>query len=321
MEYREFASDLLRGPTLVTASPEENEELMQRHDVNQVVRQLGEGSFRSDMVTRGTERAELIADRFSKACSMYLEPPPGCAAILFLRTAGAPLLASGENVANEKLVVFPEGSGTDLVTPDLTGSESIVVPGARLVEMMNALCPTLESIWQQGVVVIQGDTARLQTLRQAVLDLVLQRENPHPERVSGLIAETLAWIGRYSDRERPERLTVNGARRRVAKLAQQFIEDNHRNAFHLEDLCHVAGIGVRTLQRSFREYFDITITEYLKTVRLKEVHRELSASSPVQGSVTKTALEHGFTHLGRFSIEYRERFGESPRETLGSRAG
>jgi transcriptional regulator GlxA family with amidase domain len=75
------------------------------------------------------------------------------------------------------------------------------------------------------------------------------------------------------------------------------------------------------LQRIFRGYFGITITEYLKTVRLNSAHRELSASPPLPGAVTKIALDHGFAHLGRFAVEFRERFGESPKETLASRRG
>jgi hypothetical protein len=27
-------------------------------------------------------------------------------------------------------------------------------------------------------------------------------------------------------------------------------------------------------------------------------------------------MQHGLTHLGRCSVDYRERFGDSPRETL-----
>jgi len=79
------------------------------------------------------------------------------------------------------------------------------------------------------------------------------------------------------------------------------------------------GVGARTVQRSFREYFDLTITDYLNAVRLDAAHRELAAAQPAQDSVTAIALRSGFSHLGRFSVEFRKRFGESPRETLGRR--
>jgi AraC-like DNA-binding protein len=321
MEYTEFASDVAVHRTLTTASADENQELMQRFGISQRVRQLGKGSFRSDLAVQITEQAELYSDRFNKACSILLEPPAGSVAILFPTTAGGSFLASGHDVANAGLVILPNGSGADFVIPDLSGSEGIAVPESRFVEMTRVLCPTLHTDWPERMAVIQGDSAQLERLRQAVLDLIVQREDPHPEQVSNLIAETIAWIGRYSERSSPERFRFNGFRRRIAKLAQQYIEDNYRVAVRLEDLCRVSGVGARQLQRIFRGYFGITITEYLKTVRLNAAHRELSVSPPSPGAVTKIALDHGFAHLGRFAMEFRERFGESPKETLASRIG
>lgn len=79
--------------------------------------------------------------------------------------------------------------------------------------------------------------------------------------------------------------------------------------------------GRRTLQRSFRKYFDLTITAYLKTVRLDATRRELLAAHPSENTVAEIALRHGLTHLGRFSVEFRDRFGESPRDTLAKSRG
>ena len=43
---------------------------------------------------------------------------------------------------------------------------------------------------------------------------------------------------------------------------------------------------------------------------------DLTQADPRSNSVTETALEWGFSHLGRFSAEYRALFGELPSETL-----
>jgi transcriptional regulator GlxA family with amidase domain len=86
----------------------------------------------------------------------------------------------------------------------------------------------------------------------------------------------------------------------------------------LEDLCRETEVGIRTLQRCFREYFDLTVTDYLKTVRLDAAYRELKASNGERNTVTQIALQNGFTHLGRFSAAYHMRFGEMPSETLAA---
>ena len=321
MEYEEFASDLPRHRTVVFTSAEENEEAMRRSGVNQKVRQLGKGEFRSDLAVQNTEQGDLFSDRFSKACSMFLEPPVGMVGLLFFRSANGQLLASGDNVANDKLVVVPNGSGIDLVTPDLAGSEAMAVPEARFIEMTEVLCPTPKSVRPDRMAVIEGDAAQLHVLRKGLIDLVAHPDSdPDPELVSNLIAETIAWMGHASSHWRPEGLVVNGARRHVAKLAQEFIEEHHHEAVRIEDLCRVTGVGIRTLQRCFREYFDLTITEYLKTVRLDAAFRELVAAHPLHDSVSTIARQEGFRHLGRFSEEFRERFGKLPREALAMRA-
>jgi len=114
---------------------------------------------------------------------------------------------------------------------------------------------------------------------------------------------------------------VSAARIRVAKLVQVYIEEHYGEAVHIEDLCRVSGVGARTVQRSFREYFDLTVSNYLKTVRLDSARRQLAAAHQEEATVTRIAMDNGCTHLGRFSVEFNRRFGQSPKQTLAMRAG
>jgi AraC-like DNA-binding protein len=229
-------------------------------------------------------------------------------------------LASGENVANEKLVVLPSGTGSDIVSSDLAGADAIAVPESRCIEMFEALCPTY--VQPERLTVIEGNTGRLHALRRAVFsDVAHSGFEPRHEQISNLLAATIAWIGHSSINGRPESFSVNGAGTRVAKRAQEFIEENYREVVRIEDLCCVTGVGVRTLQRCFRQYFDLTITDYLKNVRLNAASRMLRAAHPLQDSVASIALGQGFTHLGRFSVEFGKHFGKSPLDTLAMRAG
>ena len=58
--------------------------------------------------------------------------------------------------------------------------------------------------------------------------------------------------------------------------------------------------------------------QMLRTIRLDRARRELLAGG-LNANVTSVALAWGFDHLGRFAASYRERFGETPRETLQRR--
>ncbi|MHC4452808.1 MAG: AraC family transcriptional regulator [Planctomycetota bacterium] len=316
MEYKGFASDLPRQRIVAFASAEENEETLRRLGVNQRMRQLGRGQFRAELASRSTESVELFADRFSTACSMFLEPPAGTVGFLFLRCATGRVLASGCPVAGDKLVVLPPGSGIDLTTPDLTGSEAIAIPVARFDEMSETLCTTPERVRHKGLAVIEGNPARLQNLAKSVLGLLNQDRDPGSEQVADLVAETILWLECHSGDSRSDGFPVARARRRVAKLAQEFIEEHYRGTVRTEDLCRVTGVGARVLQRCFREYFDMTCREYLKAVRLDAAFRALVAASSANGTVAAVAGDHGFNHLGRFSVEFHRRFGQLPRETL-----
>jgi transcriptional regulator GlxA family with amidase domain len=60
--------------------------------------------------------------------------------------------------------------------------------------------------------------------------------------------------------------------------------------------------------------------EFLRSRRL-ELARTRLLSSP-ESTVTEIALDCGFGHLGRFSIQYRAHFGEGPLQTRSrARAG
>jgi len=57
---------------------------------------------------------------------------------------------------------------------------------------------------------------------------------------------------------------------------------------------------------------------YLRTARYEKVREALHRAEPGE-NVTEIAARWGFNHLGRFSVDYRRRFGENPSSTLRQR--
>jgi len=123
---------------------------------------------------------------------------------------------------------------------------------------------------------------------------------------------------RASRNRAPQVLPFDGARGGVARRARAFVDGHFREPVRMADLCRATGVGLRTLQRCFKQCFGVTVTDYLKTMRLDAACRDLIAAHPSRDTVTTIALRNGCRHLGRFSSEFRERFGQQPRETLRS---
>ena len=313
MKYSEFAADLSLSGRISFSSPEENEEFMQLNGINQEVRQLGKGSFRADYAMLETDQAILAADRFSRACSSYLAPPRGTIALLFFRSAGGQFFASGTSVVNDKLVVLPDGYSIDLVSPELAGSEAVILPKSRYAELMQVLCPSC--MQPDGVAITKGDTRQLLGMRDT-MTRIMAGAGPGDEEIANLVAQLIIWAGYSSGADRPSIICSMQAKVHIAKQAQAYIEEHYHDNVRIEDLCRATGKEVRTLQTCFRRYFDMTITDYLKMVRLNSAFRALSFAQPGEATVASIALQHGFTHLGRFSVEYRKHFGESASETL-----
>lgn len=84
----------------------------------------------------------------------------------------------------------------------------------------------------------------------------------------------------------------------------------------LTDLSTLTGMSVRSIQAGFRRWRGCTPMEFLRARRFEHARQRLlgRAGNPASG-VASVAMECGFGHLGRFSIDYRARFGESPKET------
>ena len=74
-----------------------------------------------------------------------------------------------------------------------------------------------------------------------------------------------------------------------------------------------------TLQRQFRQYFGKTVFAVLRDRRFERARQELLRAAPA-ASVSDIAARCGFTHLARFSAEYRRRYHENPSATLRRRA-
>lgn len=96
--------------------------------------------------------------------------------------------------------------------------------------------------------------------------------------------------------------------------AERYMREHLASAITIEHLAEVSGVSSRTLFAAFSRFRGTSPMQALRALRLDEARRLLRTSEAM--SVTGAAMEVGLSQLGRFSVEYRRRFGESPSQTI-----
>mgnify|MGYP005815871069 CR=1 FL=1 len=112
---------------------------------------------------------------------------------------------------------------------------------------------------------------------------------------------------------RPASVRPASLRRAIA-----YMEAEAGSPISLLDIAAAAGVPERTLHEAFQRFEGRSPLRYLRDLRLDRVRDRLLAEGE-PGRVTAMATEAGFSHLGRFSRAYAERFGEYPSATRRAR--
>ena len=84
--------------------------------------------------------------------------------------------------------------------------------------------------------------------------------------------------------------------------------------FRVGDLAKAANCSVRTLQYALQRDLGMSANDLIVEQRLQAVRSALQARVDGQ-SITQIAAAAGYASLGRFSAQYRNRFGELPSQT------
>ncbi len=90
-------------------------------------------------------------------------------------------------------------------------------------------------------------------------------------------------------------------------------------ALSISDICQTLAVSERTLRKAFIRIRGVPPCRHLRMLRLLHARKVLLAADRRLTTVTKIAAAFGFSELGRFSVEYRRAFGESPSQTLNGK--
>ena len=102
---------------------------------------------------------------------------------------------------------------------------------------------------------------------------------------------------------------------RDMKRAIDYMQGNLQAPITIADIAGASRLAGRTLFQHFRAFAGTSPMQYVRNARFEKVRESLLRAAPGE-NVTDIASAWGFTHMGRFAVEYRKHFGESPSETL-----
>ena len=116
--------------------------------------------------------------------------------------------------------------------------------------------------------------------------------------------------------EPPHGMDYRIDRMKVFGKARAFLHERSHTPVYLAELCAATGVPERTLRDIFQSVLGVSPLKYLQLRRMRQVRQALQQADKRGHSVKEIALASGFWELGRFAVEYKRMFGESPSETL-----
>ncbi len=224
---------------------------------------------------------------------------------------------------------FPPGGILDAYTPEGYANATLTLPAAVFLAAVERSFPEIpEGVLKRGAGMRIGaaEQSRLRGLLSAVMDGVENRAQPlDDEAVRKHLEGELLQAFLTALRDGCESLVPSPGLRIEGRLkrlrqARDYLSDRLHEPVSLLDLCVDLSLSRRGVELLFQDSLGIGPSAFIRHQRLHGVRRALQVAPRVVGVVKQTALAWGFWHMGHFSQEYRDFFGESPSATLSARA-
>lgn len=100
------------------------------------------------------------------------------------------------------------------------------------------------------------------------------------------------------------------------RRAEEYMHTHAEDPISVIELAEHTGVSTRALYAGFQSFRGVSPMAFLKSVRLERVRKDLLTASPCRVTVSDVATRWGFSHFGHFAAGYRQKFGETPSQTL-----
>ena len=139
----------------------------------------------------------------------------------------------------------------------------------------------------------------------------------NPDAARGLEQALIEAMVRCLARQDDHQTSVaRGQHAIVMRRFRRVLEENAERPFFIPEICQAIRVSERTLRVCCHQHVGMSPKRYLLLRRMHMIRRALRERAASATTVTEVAMQHGFWQLGRFAVEYRALFGESPSATM-----
>lgn len=231
-----------------------------------------------------------------------------------------PLFCLGRRWMHEQQLAVLEGTTVVMRTPERNAMLLIMVSVERLHEQLGA---TDASRFLQAALALQQGRVRVldkAAVTARVMELFHRLCNcSRQDRGQGcgeLLGQLLAALyGYITSAQHDDPPALPGNHERVVQLVLARVLIDPTAELTLDGLCQAAFCSRRTLASAFEELCSVSPVKLVRMVRLNAFRRELLRSGKVD-ELSILIANWGYSNAGRLNKEYRQLFGQRPRETL-----
>ncbi|MCJ8150997.1 MULTISPECIES: AraC family transcriptional regulator [Shinella] len=178
-----------------------------------------------------------------------------------------------------------------------------------------------DDLWKKRLVFGRGHSPWLSLLDYATLSVDAQNNRISSPLIERRIEETLCLelLRGWAECSGLNLETgARGAAPRYVREAERLMEERAHEAPSVADIAAQLGISARSLSDGFRRFRGVTPHDYLTARRLDGLRKALEEAPPGQ-TVSSIAGARGYVNLSAMTAFYRQRFGETPSQTLRNR--
>jgi AraC family ethanolamine operon transcriptional activator len=287
--------------------------------------QVSPGDFRGSLLFTQNESLQIFHNRWERAIHYRGTAPKGTIGLALTMMPIGQAYWMGKPVAFDDIILQHAGEEADYVSGPVWDSIVLAIPEAALAKQIANITQDNPEAILAGQNVIRLATQQAAQLRHC-LQLYLSQVDrcaPNPvtakeHSVAATLAIELLAQALADSRALPADKCSLARQRQVIRTIEAFEEQHKELPLRIDRFSKLTGLSSRTLQRIFNDQSGMSPLRYLKYRRLNEVRLTLRESHTDPTQIKQIANQFGFGHLGQFSHDYKQLFGELPSHTLSN---